>query len=297
MSQDEEGPGAAVTVVYDGDCGLCRRAAGLFVRPLFVGRDTDARPFEAYDGEVAERLRAAGIHDEMAVIDEHTGEIRGGYRGILFAARRGRLGWLARLLALPGVRHGATALYRLVAYNRRILAPPPERTVACACEPSDHLGYRLAFMALSLVATFGCGALFMGALPAPPAGFDPAHAFTAGFARWWALWPWWLGLGSLLTASFVGWRKDGRLFLPTAHVLLTQALGLLPLALGGLLARLLPPGLRWIVLVIALTAALVATGRAARRRLAPLGHGPIAAVLTLWGPFVLGPPVARRLRG
>ena len=144
------------TLVYDGDCSMCRKLSALAERRWLVG-DARRLPHDAFEGETAERLTEAGIHNELAVIDDESGEIRSGYDGILWLLERGMLGWLFPLLRFGPVRWLLRHDYRLVAYNRRILAPP-RRGVTCACDPDLHVGYRWAFIVVALLWT----ALFAG---------------------------------------------------------------------------------------------------------------------------------------
>ena len=144
------------TLVYDGDCSMCRKLSALAERRWLVG-DARRLPHDAFQGETADRLTRAGIHNELAVIDEGSGEIRSGYDGILWLLERGMLRHLVPLLGFGPIRWLLRHDYRLVAYNRRILAPPA-RSVTCACDPDMHVGYRWAFIVVALVWT----ALFAG---------------------------------------------------------------------------------------------------------------------------------------
>lgn len=145
------------TLVYDGDCSMCRRLSALAERRWLVG-SARRLPHDAFEGEEAERLEAAGIRNELAVIDESSGEIRSGYDGILWLLEGGLLRWLVPLLRFPPVRWLLRHDYRLVAYNRRILAPP-RRNAACACDPDLHRGYRWAFIVAALLWTGIFGAI------------------------------------------------------------------------------------------------------------------------------------------
>lgn len=261
MSPHHPGPGKLL--VYDGDCRFCVGAVHLFVRPCLTG-PTAALPFEDFEGEVAERLRVAGIHNEMAVLDPGSGEIRTGFDGILWALRDGRLPWLARVLEFGPLGWLLRHDYRLFAYNRRIFRPPL-RGAACACDPDLHRGYRWAF----LVSTWAWAAL-VGALAAvlllpgspAPAGARALGGALAGPAGWFLLAPFalrfasplgydYLGhLGWTLAATFVpaliavilallfaifGWRAEAwRVYVPPGPALVLGAAALA----GGLLVAL-----------------------------------------------------------
>ncbi|MFT7677026.1 MAG: putative DCC family thiol-disulfide oxidoreductase YuxK [Planctomycetota bacterium] len=136
-------------VVYDGDCFFCRAGVRLLVAVGYT-RAADARPFAFYDPDTAARLMRAGIHNELAVLDPGTKEVRSGAVGLLWKLEEGPLWPLAKLLSLPGPKHVCTAAYRLVSFNRRIIAPLPAGQIACACDPDMSFLWRGAFVALGL---------------------------------------------------------------------------------------------------------------------------------------------------
>jgi predicted DCC family thiol-disulfide oxidoreductase YuxK len=234
MAPDDER--AEKVLVYDGDCRFCVGAVGTFVRPWLTG-PTKARPFADFEGSMAERLRAAGIHNEMAVHDPATDEIRTGFDGILWALREGRAPWLATLLGWGPIGWLLRHDYRLFASNRRIFRPPP-RGATCACEPDLHRGYRWAFLATTWLWAALFGAAFAVLLlpdHAAPAVRRAWIGALLGPGGWWLLAPaalWmrsprgldYLGhLGWILAATFVpamaavflallfsifGWREE-----------------------------------------------------------------------------------------
>lgn len=163
-------------VVYDGDCSFCRAGVRLLVAVGFT-RAADARPFAFYDPDTAARLMRAGIHNELAVLDPVTREVRSGAVGLLWKLEEGVLWPVARLLALPGPVHLCTAAYRMVSYNRRIIAPLPAGQIACACDPDTSLVWRGAFVGVGLGAAAGV-ALSYGELVS--AGSSAGVALLAG---------------------------------------------------------------------------------------------------------------------
>ncbi|MDA1265196.1 MAG: hypothetical protein O2816_08985, partial [Planctomycetota bacterium] len=78
-------------VCFDGDCGMCRGSVELIVRLGLVERQRSA-PFQSFDAEVAGKLLEANVHNELAVLDTDTGEIRSGIHGLLWACEGS---WLA----------------------------------------------------------------------------------------------------------------------------------------------------------------------------------------------------------
>ncbi len=180
----DDAAATARILVYDGDCSMCDRLSKLLARRWLVGA-ADRKPHDAFEGDEARRLTEAGIHNELAVIDRATGEIRTGYDGITWLLRGGKLPWLGALLAWGPVRWLLRHDYRLVAYNRRIFAPP-NRGAACACDPDVHRGYRWAFIGVAQlwILLFGAlsGAVFLRQLPfgTDGTGFAPNVTWWAG---------------------------------------------------------------------------------------------------------------------
>jgi hypothetical protein len=68
------------------------------------------------------------------------------------------------LAALPPLGWLARVGYRLVAYNRHLLAPKDPTRIRCACDADFHLGYRLGLLALATVFTLGTAAAFASTL-------------------------------------------------------------------------------------------------------------------------------------
>lgn len=110
--------GARYTVLFDGDCPLCRRSVeSLRVRDLAGVLDfipaQDPRMEEAFPWISREAL-AASIH--LVGPADETWEGAGAFEEL--ARILPGFGWLAPLFRLPFARPVARGLYRLVARNR-----------------------------------------------------------------------------------------------------------------------------------------------------------------------------------
>jgi len=110
------------TVLYDGECGFCRRrVANLRTVDLRHALDFvslhDARVSRDFPELSRERLL-----EEMVVVDT-SGTARGGAAAMRYLSRRLPLMWpLALLLHIPGSLPAWNWLYRLVARNRMRLS-------------------------------------------------------------------------------------------------------------------------------------------------------------------------------
>lgn len=248
-------------LVYDGDCALCEAASRALVAWGGVP-DERRRSHLRFEGEAFERLRAARFHDELAVLDESTGEIRSGVAGILWWLRDTRLGGLARALDRPAVRAVLSPLYRLVAYNRRVIAPPPPRPIPCACDPSPHPAYQATFAALlgagGVVGTAAVAAAATSALLDRPLSVEDAPRVLLAPAV------------ALALAAIVALRAPGgRRLAALGHALWPLALASTPFLVGAAASLLLPAPAGGVGLLAGLVTglALLAVSAARRRRI------------------------------
>lgn len=135
-------------VVYDGDCSFCVGTARWLSATGLVPR-ARLRAYQDLEAPLAERAWSAGVRNELVALDPGSERGRAGVRGILWALEGSRARPFARLAARWPFVGALSVAYRLVAYNRRVLAPrDPRRRVECACEPDFHAGYRAALVAL-----------------------------------------------------------------------------------------------------------------------------------------------------
>ncbi|HWM92659.1 MAG TPA: DCC1-like thiol-disulfide oxidoreductase family protein [Thermoanaerobaculia bacterium] len=253
-------------LVYDGDCPMCEAASALLVRAGLLPEER-RRPFQSFEGEMADRLLAAGMQNEMAVIDP-SGKIRTGIPGILGLLRETRAGWVARLLDRPWLHPVLTAGYHLVAYNRRTIAPPRRGPAfACACDPEYRPRWLLALIILLLAFAVGMTTLF-GAVVAAETGL--ASPIQGAIRMLFAAGSGWV----LLVLAALALQRETRLpFL--GHLGMVMAGGLLVLVPSMLLAPLLDG--RWMagVFLLSVTASFLLMLRSLRRRLVYLELSPV----------------------
>ncbi len=212
-------------LVYDGDCSLCIGVSKRLLRWTRRGEET-RRAAQEFEGEDAERIAASEAHNELAVMDPATKEIRGGVDGLLWWLEGSRLSRLARGLSWGPLRWAAGVVYPVIAYNRRILAPPKPRAIACACDPDPRPGATIALGAFALAVVVGMligtgwilaarGSSVDGALPTGPNLLPVLRP--------------WLGIaGALVLPTFLGvclFRPVGARLLHAASFAWSLALG------------------------------------------------------------------------
>jgi predicted DCC family thiol-disulfide oxidoreductase YuxK len=150
-------------VAYDGDCPMCTSTIRLLVG-LKLLKPEQTRGIHELDRADFETVVAAGIRNQLVVIDPVTREARSGTDGLLWILRENTGNhFLVRLLALPGLRDLLRWAYQIVSYNRRIISPPRHRIV-CDCEPEVTLARRLSLMLPALVLTILIAAGFGAAV-------------------------------------------------------------------------------------------------------------------------------------
>jgi predicted DCC family thiol-disulfide oxidoreductase YuxK len=156
-------------LVYDSDCPMCTAAVARLLRMRLVKRE-QAVSDQDLAGPDLEAAQAAGIRNQLVVLDPETRETRAGSDGLLWIiADNTNHRALVRLLSLPGLRHLLRWGYETISYNRRIVSPPRHQ-VRCDCEPEVTLTRRLMLIvpllsaALLLAGLFGASVFVGGAL-------------------------------------------------------------------------------------------------------------------------------------
>jgi predicted DCC family thiol-disulfide oxidoreductase YuxK len=220
------------TLIYDGDCPMCNATVGLLLR-LKLLRSEQALSNHHLSPDDLQSVRAAGIRNQLVVLDPESRETRSGIDGILWIVGENTGNHLAiRLLSLPGIRHLLRWGYQTVSYNRRVISPP-RRQIVCDCEPEVTLARRLTLVVPTLVlvvlmtALFGA-AVFLGwQLGDAPSG--AVFMCVAAGSGWVAL----------VAAALVLLRGEQRIDY-VAHLVVTMFVGVLALVPASLLALVLP---------------------------------------------------------
>lgn len=162
-------------LAYDDLCPMCVAKSATLVRWARAGERARAA-LSSFEGETAARLEAAGARNELAVLDDATGAVSTGYDAIVDFLASHRGGAWPRVLGLAPVRAIGRVGYRMIAYNRRVLAPPRGR-VLCACDPDPRPRYNVALVVV----------LWVIALPGFAFALGPESAAT--LLAWFAALP------------------------------------------------------------------------------------------------------------
>jgi predicted DCC family thiol-disulfide oxidoreductase YuxK len=141
-------------LTYDGDCPMCTATVALLVRWRLVNA-SQTHSNHDLEPQLLELAQAAGIRNQLVVIDPANGTTRTGVDGLLWLVQDTHQGaWWPSIAGLPGIRHLLQVGYEIVSYNRRIISPPKQR-IRCDCEPQATVGRRLSLIVPATIAAAG----------------------------------------------------------------------------------------------------------------------------------------------
>jgi hypothetical protein len=223
-------------LAYDADCPMCGSTIAWLLRAGLL-KPQQTRGNHDLAGDEREAALAAGIRNQLVVLDPETGETRAGTDGLLWIIgdNTGHP-LLVRLLSLSGLRQALRWGYETISYNRRVISPPRHQVV-CDCEPEVTAARRWMLIgptlaaALLVVALFGA-AVFLGWELGD--GWSGALFMEVAAGSGWT---------ALVLAALVGLR-GGQRGDYLAHLAVTLFAGALVLVPSSLLVPLVPrPGL------------------------------------------------------
>lgn len=137
-------------ILYDADCPLCKAYTGAFIKNQML--DSNGRmayshiPPHMQAGVDMDRAR-----NEIALVNTKTGSIIYGMDS-LFAIIGHAAPMLRPLFRNRIFRWCIARLYRLVSYNRKLIAAV-KPVVAVGCTPDFNLKYRIAYLVLTVLFT------------------------------------------------------------------------------------------------------------------------------------------------
>lgn len=249
-------------LVYDGDCPMCTASVGFLTRRGLVAAEQTVSNHDLPPEDLA-AAQAAGIRNQLVVLDPHTRATRTGADGLLWiiGENRGYPLWV-RIASLPFVKPLVRFGYEAVSYNRRIISPP-KHAIRCDCEPQATLARRLTLVAplVLLTATIAAGfgaAVFHGLERNAASGALVAlSAFVAAV----------LALTIVATIALGGEQRIDYL----AHQAVIAFVGALALLPASTVAAWLPPRASLVVAWLSLLVSFALMFRMQSRRLNAVG--------------------------
>lgn len=219
-------------VVYDGDCPMCTGTVAWLLRTGLL-KSEQARSNHDLAGADLDAAKAAGIRNQLVVLDPETRETRSGAEGLLWIIRDNTGNhFLVRLLSLPGFRHALRWGYETISYNRRVISPPRHQIV-CDCEPEVTLARRLMLIVPALALTVLLTALFGAAVFH---GWQLGDGWSGAVFMVAAAGSIWIALAIVAIVLLRGERRVDYL----AHLAVTMLAGALVLVPASLVVPLLP---------------------------------------------------------
>lgn len=165
-------------ILYDDDCPMCAWYTGAFVN-AGVLEENNRVPWTQMDGAVKQQVDKDRSRNEIALVDKATGETTYGIDS-MFILVGSAFPLLKPILKIGVFRFAMRQLYKLITYNRRMMAGKVSSLGEKGCNPDFNLAWRLVYIVLALVvgsfAMLGAGNTF---LPDHPAGLELLQiAFT-----------------------------------------------------------------------------------------------------------------------
>jgi predicted DCC family thiol-disulfide oxidoreductase YuxK len=273
-------------LVYDGECPMCIASVAFLTRRGLVAAEQTVSNHDLPPDDLA-AAKAAGIRNQLVVLDAHTRATRTGADGLLWiiGENRGYPSWV-RLASLPFVKPFVRFAYEGISYNRRILSPP-RHAIRCDCEPQATLARRLALVAPLMLLTAAIAAGFGAAVfhglerNAASGALVALSAFVAA-----AL--------ALTIVATIALRSEQRIDY-LAHQAVVAFAGALAIFPATVVSTWFTPIASALVACLSLAASFVLMFRMQRRRLAALGlsdfwrwtWAAIAAIIVVAVAFVL----------
>ncbi|MDB5014283.1 MAG: hypothetical protein JWQ25_2485 [Daejeonella sp.] len=159
-------------ILFDAECPMCRVYTSAFVSAglLEVNGRAAYQDIQEQTCPMLDRQRAA---NEIALVNQETGEVSYGIESLfkVFAVAMPALKFLFNFKPFVWLM---TKVYAFVAYNRRVIIPPPITSNPFQLQPTFKLNYRIAYLMFTWVIIAyilsGYAKLMDGLLP-------PDHAY------------------------------------------------------------------------------------------------------------------------
>lgn len=139
------------TIVYDDTCPMCKWYTNQFVR---CGVLPNRTPFSEMPENIQQTLDLNRSRHEIPLINTITGEVRYGLDGLMMIFGR-LIPMLDKILNSRFFKTLLMPLYKFISYNRRIIVPSKSKPFGFDAAPDFHAGWRLAFIAFTLLLNMG----------------------------------------------------------------------------------------------------------------------------------------------
>ena len=146
-------------ILYDDTCPMCRWYTGAFVKHGFLSKEGRCSFSEFTELELANKIDLERSRDEIPLIDSNGGATLYGIDSLGYLLGL-RWAFIPSLLRLHPIRWFIVRLYKLISYNRRVIAAGKSVEKGIDCAPHFNFFYRLLYIGLSLLVGGGLIASF-----------------------------------------------------------------------------------------------------------------------------------------
>lgn len=139
------------TIYYDNDCPMC----AMYSRAMVKTGMLDERGRAAYSEAACAfhpSLDAHRAKNEIALVNHQTNEVTYGIDSLIAVVGH-RFPWLKPVFGFRLLRPLYLRLYRLISYNRKVIAPPSVFEEPGSCTPDLNLKYRWTYITIAWVIT------------------------------------------------------------------------------------------------------------------------------------------------
>lgn len=135
------------TILFDAECPMCRVISKGLVKSGLSSEEASTA-YQQYPEATCPMLDRQRAANEIALIDHETGEVSYGVESLfkLLAASYPRLRLLFSFAPFIWLM---SKVYAFIAFNRRVIVPPPDKADRFSLQPTFRLDYRLAYLVIT----------------------------------------------------------------------------------------------------------------------------------------------------
>lgn len=165
---------------YDADCPLCVAYTGAFVKWGWM-KESERVAWDRLEGEALEHVDADRSRHEIALYDKETRQVWYGVDSLLAILGK-KVPLIEKIGHIAPVHTSLKAFYKLITYNRKIIAGKSAESCKGSCNPDFNLRWRITWIVLAFTAGLGllAGWFRMLETPALVYGWSAAIAIFIG---------------------------------------------------------------------------------------------------------------------
>lgn len=138
----------AKAIIYDDNCPMCRWYTRAFVETNLLDKEGRISFSGLEHTHLAEQMDLQRSKHEIPLVDLEGGATIYGVDSLIYLLSP-RFPFLKKIMELKPLNYFFRKLYKLVSYNRGIMAPSPKKARVYDCTPDFNLTYRLTFIGLA----------------------------------------------------------------------------------------------------------------------------------------------------